>query len=174
MALEPASGGSNSPAVKDFWSRIVHWQGGGTGPSYLSGWITAFCARDAQGQPLFPLEATSLRGSERHPDGQVCEVDGVHHLGVDTSDIPNGYVRSSSVDRRQWRGDHGSDRGWLSGDPGHEQHLMMSRMRKRAWILYSQYRDGGCSRSRQTRQRVRRRLMWLRCVHGHERLRHNG
>jgi hypothetical protein len=83
----------DSPAVKDFWSRIVHWQGGGSGPSYLSGWITAFCAWDAKGQPLFPLEAISLRQSQsQDQDDQVCELDGVYYNRVDTSDIPNGYA----------------------------------------------------------------------------------
>jgi hypothetical protein len=36
-------------ADKEFWSRICHYEGGGSGPTYLSGWITAFCLYDKDG-----------------------------------------------------------------------------------------------------------------------------
>lgn len=41
----------NSSANIDFWNRVVHYEGG-CGTSYLSGWITAFCAFDAEGKWL--------------------------------------------------------------------------------------------------------------------------
>ena len=45
-------GVADSTENREFWNRVAHWQGGGSGPSYLSGWITAFCAFDDTGKWL--------------------------------------------------------------------------------------------------------------------------
>ncbi|KAG1849277.1 hypothetical protein DFJ58DRAFT_716934 [Suillus subalutaceus] len=46
----------SSPENLDFWSKVAHYEGGGSGPTYLSGWITAFCVFNEhgiwQGPPL--------------------------------------------------------------------------------------------------------------------------
>ena len=36
----------------EFWNRVAHWQSRGSGPTYLSGWITAFCAFSDEGEWL--------------------------------------------------------------------------------------------------------------------------
>jgi hypothetical protein len=36
----------------NFWQRVAHYNGGGSGPTWLSGWITEFCVFDAQGRWL--------------------------------------------------------------------------------------------------------------------------
>ena len=39
--------------VLDFWQRIVHYYNMGSGPTYLSGWITAFCFWDEDGRLMY-------------------------------------------------------------------------------------------------------------------------
>ncbi len=42
-----------SEEVMDFWQKIVHKYNMGSGPTYLSGWITAFCFWDVDGKLLY-------------------------------------------------------------------------------------------------------------------------
>lgn len=35
---------------KDFWNRIAHYTGGGSGPTYLEGWVLAFIGFDKEGK----------------------------------------------------------------------------------------------------------------------------
>ncbi|KAJ5624392.1 hypothetical protein N7510_000701 [Penicillium lagena] len=60
---------SPSPDVVDFWNQCVHFEWMGSGPDYLSGWVTAFCFWNTEGKTLY------------RPQGRI-----------DTSDIPSGCV----------------------------------------------------------------------------------
>jgi hypothetical protein len=66
--------------VVDFWTKIADKHSNGSGPSYLSGWITAFCFWDTDGKLLY----------QNSQDG--CNIDGTLYHRVDTKDIPNAYV----------------------------------------------------------------------------------
>ncbi|KAI0395130.1 hypothetical protein F5Y17DRAFT_425324 [Xylariaceae sp. FL0594] len=69
-----------SPEVEQFWSKIAHKESNGSGPVYLSGWLTAFCFWDAKGRVMDGERAGG------------CEINGVQYRKLDTNDIPVGYV----------------------------------------------------------------------------------
>lgn len=72
------------PKVLTFWSKVAHQDSGFSGPTYMSGWITAFCFWDANGKCLYrPPTAHYARG---------CDIDGTLFHRVDTEDIPEAYV----------------------------------------------------------------------------------
>lgn len=82
------------PSVGSFWSRIAH-ENGGSGPHFLSGWITAFCLWDADGKCLhtWPTGTTDTpQRSASYPKSPGCDIDGTLYHRVETNDIPNGYV----------------------------------------------------------------------------------
>ncbi|PYH48110.1 DUF4419 domain-containing protein [Aspergillus saccharolyticus JOP 1030-1] len=70
-------------AVRHFWGRCADRHSGGSGPSYLSGWVTAFCFWDPQGRRI-----------RDQSEGNVasCELDGVRYPWIDTADIPPAYA----------------------------------------------------------------------------------
>jgi hypothetical protein len=74
-----------SPDVKTFWGKCAHKQEGGSGPSYLSGWITAFCFWDEDGKCLF--------GSGPMTEARAgCDLHGVLFHKIDSEEIPNGFA----------------------------------------------------------------------------------
>ena len=77
--------------VREFWSKIAH-QTSGSGPYYLSGWITAFCFWEADGKCLYrvPKGPVSRRAFEASNPG--CEIDGTLFHRVNTEKIPSGFV----------------------------------------------------------------------------------
>ncbi|GAP91508.1 putative duf4419 domain-containing protein [Rosellinia necatrix] len=72
--------GGDDPEVVEFWSKIADSKNNGSGPTYLSGWITAFCFWDAGGKSMYSSPATG------------CEMNGTQYHKLDTDDIPDGYV----------------------------------------------------------------------------------
>ncbi|KAL0563550.1 hypothetical protein V5O48_018516 [Marasmius crinis-equi] len=82
----------NPQSEKVFWERVAH-ETGGSGPTYLSGWITGFCFWDEDGKSLYgngPEGPVSLEAFEGHRAG--CDVDGVLYHRVDTEKIPAGFA----------------------------------------------------------------------------------
>lgn len=104
------------PDVVDFWSRIAHETNHGSGSTLLSGWITAFCFWNAEGEPLAEAPKQFVFTSRRSRSltdfyGRMSQdvesytkhepskdsgalsnrlnLDLFHTL--DNSDIPNGY-----------------------------------------------------------------------------------
>ncbi len=89
-----------SEEVIDFWQRIAHLNSGGSGPSYYSGWITAFCFWDKDGKTLlrnlaaYPEEREDVRWKDaswknsRYPE---LILDGAAYHQIDTSDVPVGF-----------------------------------------------------------------------------------
>lgn len=69
---------------KNFWQKIAHISRGGSGPSYLSGWITAFCFWEKKGQNL---HRQAMKNS-RHG----LSLDGVQYHAVDMADVPPGWA----------------------------------------------------------------------------------
>ncbi len=66
-----------------FWNRICNERGGGSGPTYLSGWVTAFCRFDTRGNPLGKKDLNNTGNVER---------DNAPWLYIDMQDIPSGVV----------------------------------------------------------------------------------
>ena len=76
--------------TRDFWSKIAHRSGGGSGPSYLGGWLTAFCFWNAKGKCMYDL---GREGDSWMDDEEVgLLLNGVEYHRVDTDDIPPGYA----------------------------------------------------------------------------------
>ncbi|KAI1412124.1 hypothetical protein F5Y13DRAFT_47664 [Hypoxylon sp. FL1857] len=80
-----------APEIRSFWARIAD-ESGGSGPYYLSGWITAFCFWTAEGECLYkPPEGPVVTNTFGHRN-PGCDLDGVLFHRVNTEDIPNSFV----------------------------------------------------------------------------------
>lgn len=84
-----------SKEVIDFWQRIAHVDAGGSGPTYYSGWITAFCFWDQDGKPLIKdLEARRKEGKNGSWEASTYPeliLDGAVYHQVDSIDVPEGF-----------------------------------------------------------------------------------
>ena len=77
----------------DFWNRVCHYHPQGSGPTYLSGWITAFCVWSSQGKwqgpPISkPLRSIILLGGETVPE---LVLDKVPYPVIESDDVPVGF-----------------------------------------------------------------------------------
>ena len=86
----------NAPFIIDFWQKVAH-KSGGSGPCYLSGWITAFCFWDEDGKSLYAPQGTGPSGSVtaqgfRTSRNPAYSLDGTLYHRVDMRSIPSGFA----------------------------------------------------------------------------------
>ncbi|KIM58559.1 hypothetical protein SCLCIDRAFT_90807, partial [Scleroderma citrinum Foug A] len=76
----------NSRKNLEFWSKVAHFESLGSGPMWLSGWITAFMAFNEKGQ---------WKGDSQHDNeyGNVLVLDGVRYPRLDSDKVPAGYAQ---------------------------------------------------------------------------------
>lgn len=75
---------SKGDADKDWWNKIVNHVGGGSGPTWLSGWITVFCVFNDSGKWVGDAHSCSSYMGDSWSSEWIY---------IDTNDIPSGYVR---------------------------------------------------------------------------------
>lgn len=79
-----------SERTKDFWQRIAHYSAGDSGPSYWSGWITAFCFWDAEGKSL--RDKGRFTENDGMNEAITLTIDEQLFHWVDSDEMPPGYV----------------------------------------------------------------------------------
>lgn len=67
----------------DFWQKICDYRAGGSGPDYLSGWITTFCVFNKHGKWQEPVTGRRAKRAAESAEGYIV---------IDTGAIPPGYV----------------------------------------------------------------------------------
>jgi hypothetical protein len=85
--------------VKDFWTKIAHWEGG-SGISRLSGWLTAFCFWRNDGESLHHYDPLKSANPERPHSMELghnvkrpkYELDSVMYHSLELDDIPSGFA----------------------------------------------------------------------------------
>ncbi|KAF3937879.1 hypothetical protein ABW19_dt0208505 [Dactylella cylindrospora] len=78
-----------SKEIKDFWQEVIHHLSGGSGPSYISGWITAFCFWDPDGK----VQHTPARRRPDSWDGYVpLHIDDQIYGKIEDGDVVAGYA----------------------------------------------------------------------------------
>ncbi|KAN0042004.1 hypothetical protein ACTFIV_004560 [Dictyostelium citrinum] len=74
----------NGKADPLWWNRIVNVVGGGSGPSFLSGWITAFC--------VFNNDGKWVADNKQRFDRSIGKDRVTEWTFVDTNEIPKGFL----------------------------------------------------------------------------------
>ncbi|PPQ92753.1 hypothetical protein CVT25_003862 [Psilocybe cyanescens] len=77
----------------DFWNKVSHHYSLGSGTQWLSGWITAFCVWDSEGNWQAKSErdpVMSFGEKKYHP---CLVVDDVRYPIIDSADVPMGFCQ---------------------------------------------------------------------------------
>ncbi|KIM85601.1 hypothetical protein PILCRDRAFT_96257 [Piloderma croceum F 1598] len=98
----------NSKENLGFWQRVAHYESGGSGPGWISGWINTFCAFDEKGQwkgyqltrcALFEPVPPPIDSFSSRYDENGDQIQPEHYLTLDgivyhrtTSDVPCGFA----------------------------------------------------------------------------------
>ena len=163
----------DSEEVLDFWQCIVHYKRGGSGPSYLSGWITAFCFWTEDGRCMYKdpgpeternhrsVCAPKVSWTERQKGWNDLSypylvLDGVAFNRIYMESIPQGYGSVPvKVD------DHGKEieTVMVAGLWALSVRVVERRWKGVGWavILCSRFRGGGCLRRV---RRIRKSREW--------------
>ncbi|KAH6915722.1 hypothetical protein BKA70DRAFT_1092941 [Coprinopsis sp. MPI-PUGE-AT-0042] len=78
-----------SPDI-EFWNKICHYEAGGSGPSYLCGWITAFGVWSEKGQWQGPSLDKAVKPYTPHGTYRL-KLDDAQYDILDSNDVPTGY-----------------------------------------------------------------------------------
>ncbi|KAF7336545.1 hypothetical protein MSAN_02286700 [Mycena sanguinolenta] len=99
----------NAAESREFWKRVVHWEGFGGGSSNLSGWITAFSLFSCEGKCRIPQLRTTRLGTKDPADlpphrfwsiyapslqetSFNMTIDGTKYPVINIHDLPTGYA----------------------------------------------------------------------------------
>ncbi|EFC36665.1 predicted protein [Naegleria gruberi] len=78
---------------KEWWNRVANFLGGGSGPSFISGWITTFCVFSETGKWLGDQKTEGEVWYEDEDDNEPKEkVREREWPVIDDEEIPRGYV----------------------------------------------------------------------------------
>lgn len=78
-----------------FWQRIAHYSRGGSGPSYYSGWITAFCFWDKDGKSMYRPHHSPDRIADNDETWyrlRALKLDGMVYHSITSDNVPPGYA----------------------------------------------------------------------------------
>ena len=79
--------------VVEFWNKIVHKHSLGSGTSYLTGWLTAFCFWDEDGKAKYLPQENCMFGQVRFPPVDVEEVPAGHaSVPIRVEDMGEPYM----------------------------------------------------------------------------------
>ncbi|KIM39032.1 hypothetical protein M413DRAFT_419457 [Hebeloma cylindrosporum] len=136
--------GDSKSDLVDFWGRVCHYTPGGSGPTYLSGWITAFCVWNSEGKwqgppPIDHDTREDFESKKKRYKG--LSLDGVDYPIIDSDSIPSGFCEVDvKVD------DNGEELQCMMVS-GHMASLVEGKKRDTvrpvsAWFMFENAREG--------------------------------